>query len=87
MVRTINNTLKPDEIADIRAKYRFDPDVQRLCEALEVAQAGVAELCRTSAAVCLRLQVNELVNRPEDPCNQYDQPAYDAAMKAIRHHE
>jgi hypothetical protein len=34
--------------------------------------------------LCRRLEVNELVNRPNTPGNEYDQPDYDFACAAIR---
>jgi len=42
------------------------------------------ELLASLKELCRRLEVNELVNRPTDPCNHYDQPAYDRAQALIR---
>ena len=48
----------------------------RLMSAAPVLLQACKELCR-------RLEVNELVNRPNDPCNHFDQPAYEQALAAI----
>lgn len=45
--------------------------------------AAAPDLLASCEELCRRLEVNELVNRPADPCNQYDQPAYDRARAAI----
>lgn len=44
------------------------------------ADKGLREALK---AVMLRLERNELINRPKDPCNHYDQPAYDQGVAAL----
>jgi hypothetical protein len=44
------------------------------------AAPALFEACRR---LCHRLEVNELVNRPGNPCNHYDQPDYDFAKQAM----
>lgn len=43
----------------------------------------VGKLVEALKGLCHRMEVDELVNRPENPGNQYDQPAYDAAVAAL----
>jgi hypothetical protein len=45
--------------------------------------AAAPDLLAACKALCRRLESNELVNRPDNPCNHYDQPAYDEALAAI----
>jgi len=49
-------------------------------DALRAAAPSLLAACK---ALCRRLESNELVNRPNTPGNEYDQPAYDAARAAI----
>jgi hypothetical protein len=42
-----------------------------------------ADLLVACKELCRRLEANELVNRPSNPCNHYDQPTYDRARAAI----
>lgn len=42
------------------------------------------ELAKALKDCAARLDANELVNRPHDPANKYDQPAYDAAKDAYQ---
>ena len=44
------------------------------------ALLAVAEACK---GLMRRMEINELVNRPGNPCNHYDQPYYDAAKDAL----
>ncbi len=45
--------------------------------------AAAPDLLAACEELCHRLEVNELVNRPHAPGNEYDQPAYDRAKAAI----
>jgi hypothetical protein len=45
--------------------------------------AAAPDLLEACKELCRRLEANELVNRPSNPCNHYDQPAYDRARAAI----
>lgn len=45
--------------------------------------AAAPELLNAVKKLMSRLEVNELVNHPNDPANKYDQPAYDRAAAAI----
>lgn len=45
--------------------------------------AAAPDLLQSCKELCRRLESNELVNRPSDPCNEYDQPYYDRARAAI----
>lgn len=42
-----------------------------------------SELVDACEQLCNRLEVAELVNRPGNPCNHYDQPTYDRAKAII----
>lgn len=58
------------------------PDMQMLTAARNALPAllAVAEACK---GLMRRMEINELVNRPGNPCNHYDQPYYDAAKDAL----
>jgi hypothetical protein len=62
--------------AESEAKYAAELKRRQL----ERAAPDLLEACKE---LCARLEANELVNRPSNPCNHYDQPAYDRARAAI----
>ncbi len=46
--------------------------------------AAAPDLLAACKKLCRQLESNEMVNRPDDPCNYISQPDYDFAVAAIR---
>ncbi len=74
-----------ESILDRLCRNNQDPALRafaRECvtDGMRWINGDLLECCKD---LCRRLEVNELVNRPDKPGNEYDQPAYDRAKAAI----
>jgi hypothetical protein len=67
-------------------RIHYEAESDNLANAAFIVRAVNAHDALVAACeeLCFHLEANELVNRPDNPCNHYDQPAYDRAQAALR---